>query len=136
MERYMILAVPMTQWSWLEDVLEPNEETGELEPTGAKVREYGLFWNWLHTNFDSSIITPSFQNLISETPLQMLKGVVTYGVEIMPISRFTVGDYDTWANGLLTAAVLAGVDITATTCLKVDKAQWFADNGFEFTKVE
>ena len=121
----MILAVPMTQWSWLEPILDSETSV----PIGVK-REYGLFWDWLHTNFDPSIVTPSFQNLISENPLQMLKGGVTYGVDIIPISRFTVGDYDTWANGLLTAAVLAGVDITATTCLKVDKSQWFVDNGF------
>jgi hypothetical protein len=127
MERRMIIAVPMTQWSWLEDVLDSETSL----PTGKKVRQYGLFWNWLHSSFNSSWITPTFQNLISEVPKQMVRAGTTYGIEIIPVSRFQVGDYDTWANGMLTNAITNGVDITATTCLKSNQSQWFSDNGFE-----
>jgi len=122
----MILAVPMTEWSWLEDVIDPET----LLPTGAKTREYGLFWNWLHANIDVSIITPSFTRLISETPKKMIKDGLEWGVEIMPVNRFNVPDYDAWATGMLTGAKTEGITILATTCTKAEKAQWFIDNGF------
>jgi len=124
--RYMVLCVSMTEWSWLEDILDD-----EGLPTGRKQRKYGIFWEWLHNNIDPTVITPSFEYLTSEQPKIMIKDGTEWGVEIIPIDRFNVPDYDSWATRMLTDAITTGITIIADTVEAVDKKQWFKDNGFE-----
>ena len=137
MKRYMIIAVPMTEWAWLKDVLEPNEETGILEPTGRQTMEHGIFWDWIHNNIDTSIITPSFKRLIDEHPKIMIKDGAEWGVIIISTERFALPDYDTWAVGMLTKAMTEGITILGTTVEdlpiigagKSTKQEWFEANG-------
>lgn len=124
--RYMVLAVPMSEWSWLEDILDPD--TGL--PTGRKERKYGIFWEWVNNSFDPSVVTGEFTRLISETPKIMIKDGAEWGVEIIAVSRFNVPDYDAWATGLLTDAIMVGVTILATTTDDKGGIQvFYADNG-------
>ena len=125
MSNYMILAVPMTEWTWLDDILDPDTQL----PTGRKRREYGIFWDYVQNNILTSNITPPFQRIIDENPRIMIKDGVEWGIVIMPVSRFTAADYDAWATAKLTDITLAGITIIAATVERNQKQQWFTDNG-------
>lgn len=126
----MVLAVPMSQWSWLEDIIDKDGI-----PTGKKVRVYGKFWNWIHSSFDASVVTPSFKRLISENPKIMMKGKtqtnpgIEWGVEIMPTTRFNVPDFRAWATSMLVEMAMAGITYLATTCTKAEIRDWYEAHG-------
>ena len=128
----MIIAVPMSEWAWLEDILDE-----EGLPTGQKEMKYGIFWDWIHDNIDTSIITPSFKRLIDEHPKIMIKDGAEWGVIIISTERFALPDYDTWAVGMLTKAMTEGITILGTTVEKLPIVGdgkstiqiWFEANG-------
>ena len=123
-KKYMILAVPMSQWSWLEDIL--DSETGET--TGRKIRKYGIFWDFIRDNIDPTIITPKFARLIDENPRIMIKDGEEWGIIILPISRFVISeyDYDVWATAMLSVMTGEGIYFVAGTVLRSEKQQWFS----------
>lgn len=131
--RYLVLAVPMSQWSWIEEIQAEDPETGEMAGTGRFERVYGLFWTWLHSNFDPHIITGEFKALISETPKQMVKDSELWGIEIMPVSRFSLPDYDAWAAAMRSAMTSAGITYLSGTIEKADIPKWYEDNGLIYS---
>lgn len=126
---YLIMASPISEWSWIDESIETDPISGEIVKINY-VRQYGNFWNYINNKITNSDITPTYINLISESPMIKIKNDVSWGIEIIPTSRFNTNNLENYINNMKNEMDIEGIEYKIDIVSKSNKNNWFSDNGF------